>query len=35
MDNLSLRMKIDEWKKIIDINLTSTFLLSKNAIKKC
>jgi len=34
MDNLSLRMKIDEWKKIIDINLTSTFLLSKNAIKK-
>ncbi len=34
MDNLSLRMKIDEWKKIIDINLTSTFLLSKNAVKK-
>ena len=34
MDNISLRMKIDEWKKIIDINLTSTFLLSKNAIKK-
>ena len=34
MDNLSLRMKIDEWKKKIDINLTSTFLLSKNAIKK-
>jgi len=33
-DNLSLRMKEDEWKKIIDINLTSTFLLSKNAIKK-
>ena len=33
MDNLSLRMKLDEWKKIIDINLTSTFLLSKHAIK--
>ena len=33
-DNLSLRMKEEEWKKIIDINLTSTFLLSKNAIKK-
>ena len=33
MDNLSLRMKIDEWKKIVDINLTSTFLLSKYAIK--
>ena len=34
MDNLSLRMKDEEWKKIIDINLTSTFLLSKYAIKK-
>ena len=34
MDNLSLRMKDEEWKKVIDINLTSTFLLSKNAIKK-
>ena len=34
MDNLSLRMKDDEWKKVIDINLTSTFLLSKFAIKK-
>tara|TARA_B100000686_G_scaffold44282_1_gene46843 strand:+ start:299 stop:1033 length:735 start_codon:yes stop_codon:yes gene_type:complete len=33
MDNLSLRMKLDEWKKIIDINLTSTFLLSKHAIR--
>ena len=33
-DNLSLRMKDDEWKKVIDINLTSTFLLSKNSIKK-
>ena len=34
VDNLSLRMKDEEWKKVIDINLTSTFLLSKNAIKK-
>jgi len=33
-DNLSLRMKDDEWKKVIDLNLTSTFLLSKYAIKK-
>ena len=33
-DNLSLRMKDDEWKKVIDINLTSTFLLSKYVIKK-
>ena len=32
-DNLSLRMKDDEWKKVVDINLTSTFLLSKYAIK--
>ena len=34
MDNLSIRMKDEEWKKVIDINLTSTFLLSKHAIKK-
>ena len=33
-DNLSLRMKEEEWKKVIDVNLTSTFLLSKHAIKK-
>ena len=33
MDNLSLRMKDEEWKKVININLTSTFLLSKHAIK--
>ena len=33
-DNLSLRMKDEEWKKVIDINLTSTFLLSKHSIKK-
>ena len=34
VDNLSLKMKDDEWKKVIDVNLTSTFLLSKHAIKK-
>jgi 3-oxoacyl-[acyl-carrier protein] reductase len=33
-DNLAIRMSIDEWKKVIDINLTSTFLMSKFAIKK-
>jgi len=34
MDNLSLRMKDEEWNKVIDINLSSTFYLCKNAIKK-
>jgi len=33
-DNLSIRMKDEEWNKVIDINLTSTFLLSKNVLKK-
>ena len=33
-DNLSLRMKDEEWKKVIDINLTSTFLLAKYSIRK-
>jgi len=33
-DNLAIRMTLDEWKKVIDINLTSTFLLTKFAIKK-
>ncbi len=33
-DNLSIRMKEEEWKKVIDINLTSTFLITKNIIKK-
>ena len=32
-DNLAIRMSLEEWKKVIDINLTSTFLLSKSAIK--
>ena len=34
MDNLSLRMKDEEWKRVIDINLSSTFYLCKHAIKK-
>ena len=33
-DNLAIRMSINEWSKVIDINLTSTFLISKFAIKK-
>tara|TARA_B100001027_G_scaffold165355_1_gene117440 strand:- start:667 stop:1404 length:738 start_codon:yes stop_codon:yes gene_type:complete len=34
LDNLSIRMKESEWKSVIDINLTSTYLTSKFAIKK-
>ena len=33
-DNLAIRMKDEEWNKVININLTSSFLLSKHAIKK-
>ena len=33
-DNLAIRMSIEEWNKVININLTSTFLLSKFSIKK-
>ena len=33
-DNLAIRMSIEDWKKVLDINLTSTFLMSKFAIKK-
>ena len=33
-DNLSLRMSFNEWKKVIDINLNSTFLLCKFSLKK-
>ena len=33
-DNLSIKMKDDEWKKVIDVNLSSTFLLSKHSIRK-
>ena len=33
-DNLSIRMKDEEWNKVINLNLTSSFLLSKFTIKK-
>ena len=33
-DNLAIRMNLDEWNKVINLNLTSTFLMSKFAIKK-
>ena len=32
-DNLAIRMSIEEWNKVININLTSSFLLSQQAIK--
>ena len=34
LDNLSLRLTEDNWKKVLDINLTSTFLMCKFALKK-
>ena len=33
-DNLAIRMSLEEWQKVIDINLTSTFLLTKHSIKR-
>ena len=33
-DNLAIRMNLEEWQNVIDINLTSTFLTTKFAIKK-
>ncbi len=33
-DNLSIRMSLEEWTKVMDVNLTSTFLMSKYSIKK-
>ena len=33
-DNLTIRMKDEEWDKVLNINLTSTFLLTKHTIKK-
>jgi len=34
LDNLSIRLTEENWKKVIDLNLTSTFLMCKYAIKK-
>ena len=33
-DNLTIRMKEDEWNEVINLNLTSSFLLCKHSIKK-
>jgi len=32
-DNLILRMSLDDWKKVIDINLTGAFICSKHVVK--
>ncbi len=34
LDNLTIRMKDEEWNNVINLNLTSTFMLTKNTIKK-
>tara|TARA_Y100000591_G_scaffold332887_2_gene372119 strand:- start:1787 stop:2521 length:735 start_codon:yes stop_codon:yes gene_type:complete len=34
LDDLSIRLSEEKWKKVLDINLTSTFLMCKYAIKK-
>ena len=34
LDNLSIRLTEENWKKVLDVNLTSTFLMCKYAIKK-
>ena len=33
-DNLSIRLTEENWKKVLDINLTACFLMSKYSIKK-
>ena len=33
-DNLTIRMSLEEWTQVININLTSTFLMCKYSIKK-
>ena len=34
LDNISIRLSEENWKKVLDINLTSTFLMCKASIKK-
>ena len=34
LDNLSIRLTEENWKKVLDINLTATFLMCKYSIKK-
>ncbi len=33
-DNLTIRMKEEEWNRVINLNLSSTFLLTKHTLKK-
>ena len=34
LDSLSIRLSSENWKKVLDVNLTATFLMCKFAIKK-
>ncbi len=34
MDNISIRLTEENWKRVLDINLTSSFLMCKHVIKK-
>ena len=34
LDNISIRLSNENWSKVIDINLTATFLMCKSSIKK-
>ena len=34
LDNISIRLTEENWKKVLDVNLTSTFLMCKYSIKK-
>ena len=34
LDNISIRLTEENWKKVLDINLTSSFLMCKYSIKK-
>ena len=33
LDNVSIRLSEENWKKVLDINLTSSFLMCKHTIK--
>ena len=34
LDNISIRLSQENWQKVLDVNLTSSFLMSKFAVKK-
>jgi 3-oxoacyl-[acyl-carrier protein] reductase len=34
LDNLGIRLSVENWNRVLDINLTATFLMCKYAIKK-